>query len=81
MEGIYVGNCLNLSIQFAALEASSSIDDELAMLKAAAQPNTPALTGTETADVQDSTTAEASDSDFEAVDAELEALRAQMKNI
>ncbi|AFY37289.1 phage shock protein A, PspA [[Leptolyngbya] sp. PCC 7376] len=80
-ESINVLGSSNLEQQFAALEASSSVDDELAMLKAAQNP-TPALTGTETADTpsepQDSTAAEA---DFSEVDAELEALRAQMKNI
>ena len=80
-ESVNILGSSSLDDQFAALEASSSIDDELAMLKAAAQPNAPALTGTETAEVTDSTAAEPADSDFEAVDAELEALRAQMKNI
>lgn len=68
----------SLDDQFAALEASSSIDDELAMLQAAAQPNTPALSGT-TDNVQD--TATPTDGNFEEVDADLEALKAQMKNM
>ena len=81
-ESINVIGSSSLEQQFAALEASSSIDDELAMLKASSQQNAPALTGTETEDISDSPTDSAtSDEDFAAVDAELEALKSQMKNI
>jgi phage shock protein A len=74
----------DLEKQFAQLEASSSVDDELAMLKAASQ-SAPALAASSD-DVIDSgdgitDTVEPTDEDFAAVDAELEALRAQMKNI
>jgi phage shock protein A len=84
-ESINILGSSDLEKQFAQLEASSSIDDELAMLKAASQPAAPALTGTTTDNILEaeeiSDTAATSEEDFAAVDAELEALRAQMKNI
>ncbi len=82
----------DLDKQFAQLEASSEVDDELARLKAAMEPAPPILEGSSVNeaslppasedDVQDGTPEEnMSQEDFAAVDAELEALRAQMRNI
>ncbi len=76
----------SLDQEFAQLEASNSIDDELAMLKAASQ-EAPALEAAKMVDEMEEVadtpveTPEPTDADFAAVDAELEALRTQMKNL
>ena len=76
----------SLDKEFAQLEAASSIDQELAMLKAASAP-APALEAAKMVDEMEeisdtpAAVAEPTEADFAAVDAELEALRAQMKDI
>lgn len=91
-ESVNVLGSSDLEQQFAQLEASSTVDEELAMLKAASQASTPALEGGTTTpalegstedDIQDQSSAapEPTEEDFAAVDAELEELQAQMKNM